>query len=71
MVTDEQHYAVYDKDPKNILLHGENLDGLTFESGSRQGAGRGRGAAAPENQGLKWTRSAAGPRNDFNQRLGA
>jgi type 1 glutamine amidotransferase len=52
MVTDEQHYAVYDKDPKNILLRGENLDGLTFESGSRQGAGRGRGAAAPENQGL-------------------
>jgi len=52
MVTDEQHYAVYDKDPKNILLRGENLDGLSFESGSRQGAGRGRGAAAPENQSL-------------------
>jgi type 1 glutamine amidotransferase len=52
MVTDEQHYAVYDKDPKNILLHGENLDGFTFETGSRQGAGRGRGTAAPENQGL-------------------
>jgi type 1 glutamine amidotransferase len=51
MVTEEQNYAVYDKDPKNILLHGENLDGLTFESGSRQDAGRGRGAAAPENQG--------------------
>jgi type 1 glutamine amidotransferase len=51
MITDEQHYAVYDKDPKNILLHGENLDGFTFESGSRQSAGRGRGAA-PENQGL-------------------
>lgn len=51
IVTDEQHYAVYDKDPKNILLHGENLDGLTFETGSRQGAGRGRGAAAaPEAQ---------------------
>jgi type 1 glutamine amidotransferase len=51
MITDEQHYAVYDKDPKNILLHGENLDGFTFESGSRQSAGRGRGAA-PENQDL-------------------
>jgi type 1 glutamine amidotransferase len=32
MVTDEQHYLVYDKDPKNILLHSENLDGLTFSS---------------------------------------
>jgi type 1 glutamine amidotransferase len=30
MVNDEQHYQVYDKDPKNILLHSENLDGLTF-----------------------------------------
>jgi type 1 glutamine amidotransferase len=30
MVNDEQHYAIYDKDPKNIILRGENLDGLTF-----------------------------------------
>ena len=30
MVTDEQHYLVYDKDPKNILLQSENIDGLTF-----------------------------------------
>lgn len=30
MVTDEQHYLVYDKDPKDILLHSENVDGLTF-----------------------------------------
>jgi type 1 glutamine amidotransferase len=30
MVTDEQHYLVYDKDPKNILMHSENVDGLTF-----------------------------------------
>jgi type 1 glutamine amidotransferase len=30
MVTDEQHYLIYDKDPKNILLHSENVDGLTF-----------------------------------------
>jgi len=30
MVTDEQHYLIYDKDPKNILLHSENIDGLTF-----------------------------------------
>jgi type 1 glutamine amidotransferase len=51
MITDEQHYAVYDKDPKNILLHGENLDGLTFDDTSRQDAGLGRGTPAPESQG--------------------
>lgn len=31
MVTDEQHYAIYDKDPGNILLRGENLDGLVYD----------------------------------------
>lgn len=31
-VTDEQHYVEYDKDPKNILLEAENVDGLTFEN---------------------------------------
>jgi len=61
MVTDEQHYAIYDKDPKNILLQGENIDGLTFPGHGndlphfyqegvdyRQALGRGggRGAAA-------------------------
>lgn len=50
MIADEQHYAIYDKDPKNILLQGENLDGLAFEGNSRQGAGRGRGAATAENE---------------------
>jgi type 1 glutamine amidotransferase len=30
MVDDEQHYLIYDKDPKNILLHSVNLDGLTY-----------------------------------------
>lgn len=35
MVTDEQHYQIYDKDPKNILLQSENLDGLTFKSNFR------------------------------------
>ncbi len=30
MVDDEQHYLIYDKDPKNILLNSENLDGLTY-----------------------------------------
>ena len=32
VVDDEQHYLIYDKDPKNILLHSENVDGLTFTS---------------------------------------
>jgi type 1 glutamine amidotransferase len=32
MVDDEQHYLIYDKDPKNILLHSDNVDGLTFTS---------------------------------------
>jgi type 1 glutamine amidotransferase len=32
MVDDEQHYLIYDKDPKNILLHSENVDGLRFTS---------------------------------------
>lgn len=30
MVDDEQHYLIYDKDPKNILLNSVNLDGLTY-----------------------------------------
>jgi type 1 glutamine amidotransferase len=30
MVDDEQHYLIYDKDPKNILLKSENVDGLTY-----------------------------------------
>src|SRR5271156_1827996 len=34
MVTDEQHYLIYDKDPKNILLQSENVDGLTFTTES-------------------------------------
>ena len=32
IVDDEQHYLIYDKDPKNILLHSVNVDGLTFTS---------------------------------------
>lgn len=34
-MTDEQHYLIYDKDPKNVLCHSENLDGLTFTSSLR------------------------------------
>ena len=32
MVNDEQHYLTYDKDPKDILLRSENIDGLEFET---------------------------------------
>jgi len=32
MVNDEQHYVTYDKDPQNILLRSENIDGLNFET---------------------------------------
>jgi type 1 glutamine amidotransferase len=31
IVNDEQHYVIYDKDPKYILLEAENIDGLKFE----------------------------------------
>lgn len=30
MVTDEQYFPKYYNDPKNILLQGDNIDGLTF-----------------------------------------
>ncbi len=30
MVTDEQHFPAYHGDPRNILLQGENIDGLTY-----------------------------------------
>ena len=32
MVTDEQHYVTYDKDPKYVLLESENVDGLEYEN---------------------------------------
>jgi len=47
MVTDEQHYNVYDKGPNNILLHSENLDGLTFEAVLRDPKEGGPGASGP------------------------
>ena len=31
MVNDEQHFVTYDKDPKDIILRSENVDGLTYE----------------------------------------
>ncbi len=38
VVTDEQHYMTYDKDPKHLFLQTVNEEGLTY---------RGQGAAAP------------------------
>jgi hypothetical protein len=32
MVTDEQHYMTYEKDPGHVLLRSVNQDGLTYES---------------------------------------
>lgn len=32
IVNDEQHYVTYEKDPKNIILRSENVDGLVYES---------------------------------------
>jgi type 1 glutamine amidotransferase len=31
IVNDEQHYVIYDKDPKYVILEAENVDGLKFE----------------------------------------
>jgi hypothetical protein len=40
VVTDEQHYVTYDKDPANVILRSENLDGLNYENhGTRAIAG--------------------------------
>jgi type 1 glutamine amidotransferase len=30
-VNDEQHYPIYDKDPKYIILEAENIDGLSYK----------------------------------------
>ena len=32
VVTDEQHYMEYDKDPKYLLLETVNADGLTYRN---------------------------------------
>lgn len=40
VVNDEQHFVIYDKDPKYVLLESENTDGLEFEQyGTRSVAG--------------------------------
>ena len=40
MVTDEQHFPIYDRPPGDLLLRGANIDGLTFDtdSGALEGA---------------------------------
>lgn len=49
LVTDEQHYVTYDKDPKHVLMRSENADGLSYgeqgascEAGWAYDYGRGR-----------------------------
>ncbi len=73
MITDEQFYATYDKDQKNILLHSENLDGLvSYETGyPRNGVGRGAavtgsapGGVAAQSLG---TTSISGWAHDFGK----
>jgi hypothetical protein len=32
ILTDEQHYVIYDQDPRHVLLRSENLDGLVYEN---------------------------------------
>jgi type 1 glutamine amidotransferase len=40
VVTDEQHFMVYQKDPKYLLLQSVNEDGLTFKDlGTSSAAG--------------------------------
>ena len=40
VVNDEQHFVIYDKDPKHVLLESENIDGLEFEQyGGKSTAG--------------------------------
>lgn len=31
LVTDEQHYVIYDKDPKSVFMRSENSEGLDFD----------------------------------------
>jgi type 1 glutamine amidotransferase len=47
MVTDEQHYTIYDKDPHNIILNSENIDGLFFNATLRDPVEGGPGASGP------------------------
>jgi hypothetical protein len=63
MVTDEQHYLIYDKDPKNVLLQSENIDGLTFTS-TYQDPAVSANPRAPKNWG---TGSASGWAHEYGK----
>ncbi len=40
MVNDEQHYVVFDKDKKYLLMEAENIDGLTYQNlGAKSASG--------------------------------
>lgn len=55
MVIDEQYFTQYDLDPKNILLQGENLDGMTYKPGRRWPEESARGTNAGQGQGASET----------------
>lgn len=55
IVQDEQYFAQYDLDPKNLLLQGENLDGLTYKPGRRQPEENARGTNVGQGQGANET----------------
>jgi hypothetical protein len=61
MVTDEQFFTQYDLDPKNILLQGENVDGLTYKPGRRQPEDGARGTGSGPGQGSGETAQELGP----------
>jgi type 1 glutamine amidotransferase len=39
IVNDEQHFVTYDKDPQNVLMRSENIDGLTYDTFGAQSVG--------------------------------
>jgi Trehalose utilisation len=64
MVIDEQHYTAYDKNPQNIFLRSENLDGLISYETGYPGGRQPRGGAAAENtagSGTAGARQSLGP----------
>lgn len=61
MVNDEQHYLLYDKDPKNVLIESVNLDGLTFTPNLRDPANP---TQAPKNLG---TTTVSGWAHEYGQ----
>jgi type 1 glutamine amidotransferase len=62
MVADEQHFPIYDKDPKNLLLVGDNIDGLTYGRGAVPGPGN-----APVTEEGPRTKSNSGWAYEYGQ----